>query len=411
MDFNESRKFLEEIKKEINRFDNDDWLEFIRKIKLSYSFPYIHITGINHKEETAIYLSKIFEAGKYKVALFNPSEDNLINKITINSKPIPEEKMAEIISKNKEAIINAHLSYFEILTMVAITYFNEEKVDIGIIETVLGGEVDATNIPDSSPLLSIISDVSLDKTNVLGTSTSEISFELSGIIKNKSKTLVGELDENPMDIMRSVSQKRQNTLYIVDKYHFASCQGPFYCFDYLPYSKLEIVSPAEYLLKGASLAIEAIKILRAFFPITEEAIRKGLSSSKIPYRLEKHHQIFIDQAHNVDGINEMMVSLLPAAYGKTIHVLFATMRDKNISSMLPLISKQVSDVTLTHIDNPYCREEMDYFLYLEDYPYQEDWKMALNNILKNYKDDCILITGSRLFASEAKKYIEEILHL
>lgn len=56
MDFNESRKFLEEIKKEINRFDNDDWLEFIRKIKLSYSFPYIHITGINHKEETAIYL-------------------------------------------------------------------------------------------------------------------------------------------------------------------------------------------------------------------------------------------------------------------------------------------------------------------------------------------------------------------
>lgn len=411
MDFVESYAFLNEVKKNVNRFSNDDWISFLKRSKLTYAFPYVHITGINHKEETSIYLSKMLECAGYKVALFNPSEDDLLKTISINSKAISEEFVANFITENRKLITDSNLSYFEIVTFMAISYFNNEGVDIGIIQAGLGGEMDATNIPDSIPLLSIITDVTLDKTNILGTSLSEISFELAGIIKNKSQVLVGELEENSMDIMRATSLKKQNTLHLVDKFHFEEYQEPFFHFDYRPYQKLEIVSGARYLLSGAALALEAIKILRLSFPISEQQIRHGLSITKVPYRLEKHHQIYIDQAHNVEGVKQSMDSLNALASDKKIHVLFATMRDKNISSMLPLISRYTDDVVLTHVDHPYCRDEMDYFLYLGDYSFQEDWKMALSNMLKNYKDDCILLIGSRIFASEAKKYVEEVLHL
>ena len=411
MKFNQILDFLEERKKTIKRYENYDWLSFVKKEKVNIEVPLISVAGTNRKEETASYLEKILENGGYKVGYFSYDYFSCINSISISSKAIDNSTFEDIFNHCYSKIIDTRLSYFEILVLIAITYFNQEKVDIAIIESGLGGEIDATNIPSSKALLDVITDVSLDKTFQLGTSVSEIAYQLSGSIKENSDVLVGEIDEIAFDTINAVSQRKHSSVHKVDRYHFEFYQDPCFVFDYMPYSKLEILSPAKYLLKSASLALEAVKLIRTKFPLSEEAIRKGLLYGGKACRLERHRNIFIDFSHNVDAINECMSSLKLVSKDKNIRVLFATMKDKNIASILPILSKDTKEVILTTFDNKYCKDETDYFLYLADYSYQEDWKMALNNLLLNNKNDLILITGSSLFALEVKKYIEEVLHL
>lgn len=411
MEYGEIIDFLNDLKQNDVESDHDNWLSFVSKEHVEIVFPYVHITGTNRKEETGKYLSKILETAKYKIGYLTFESDSMLASISISSRPISEDDFASLFNRYSVAIINTALNYFQIVTLIAIAYFNENNVDVAVIETELGGEEDPTNIPSSIPLLSIITDISIDMTLELGTSLSDIAYQMVGIIKKNSQVLVGEMDESPLDVIRLSSQRKQATLFLVDKFHFETYEVPYYVFDYRPYNKLEILSPSQYLLKSAALAIEAIKILRLRYPLDENAIRKGLLDTNISCRLEKHHQIFIDEAHNVDATKEVAKSILLLANGKNIHILFATTKDKNISSMLPILGRDAAELILTHLDNPYARDDMDYFLYISDYAYQEDWKMALNNLLASNKDDIILITGSRTFAKEAKKYIEEVLHL
>lgn len=411
MEYEEVVQFLNNLKQDDASYDNEKWFSFINKEHISMNFPFVHITGTNRKEETGNYVAKILEIAKYKVGHLTFEANSLLECITISSDPISQEDFISIFNHYHQAITNTALSYFQVLTLIAITYFNEKKVDIAIIETNLGGENDPTNIPSCIPLLSIITDVSIDMTLELGTSLSDIAYQMAGIIKRGSQVLAGEMEESPLDVIRLSAQKKQATLFLMDKCHFESYQAPYYIFDYRPYSRLEIISPAQYLLKSATLAVEAIKIIRLQFPLDENAIRKGLLEANMPCRLEKHHQIFIDEAHNVEAVKEVVKSIMPLASFTGVHVLFGTTRDKNISSMLPILGRDARELILTHFDDPNARDEMDYFLYISDYSYQEDWKMALSSLLVNHKDDLILITGSRIFAKEAKKYIEETLHL
>jgi folylpolyglutamate synthase/dihydropteroate synthase len=110
-------------------------------------------------------------------------------------------------------------------------------------------------------------------------------------------------------------------------------------------------------------------------------------------------------------VEALMASLVPLASGKPIHVVFACYRDKNIAVELPRIGRDCADIVLTTFPSPRARNEMDFFLYEGDYPFESDYKLAINNALVQHPDDLLLITGSLAFAALARLYVKDELKL
>lgn len=412
MNYEEILGYLQERDMTMSRYERQDWDNFCHKVNLTIQFPFIHLTGSNGKGSTAHDIYQIYSAAGYRVAFFSKPYFYKVNEmIEIAGKKIKDEDFARIFSLHEKEIKAGNLSSFEIETYIAFAYFNEQKPDLAIIEAGMGGATDSTNLEEAVPLLSIITTVSLEHTAFLGRSVSEIALNKSGIIKKEAPVLIGHLEETAKSVILDVAKKRNCLVHEVDDYHKENYVAPFYRFDYRPYKELEVLSPALYQLRNASMAVEAINILQDHFPVKEEAVRQGLSASPLPCRMERHHNIIIDGAHNPEAVEALMESLVPLAAGKPIHVVFACFKDKNIAVELPRIGREAAEIVLTTFPAPRARDETDFFLYEGDYPFNPDYKAAINDFVVKYPDDLILITGSLAFAALAKKYVEEELKL
>lgn len=396
----------------MSRYEREEWDAFTRKIGLSISFPFIHITGSNGKGSVAHYLDEIYRKGGYHVALFSKPYFHRPNEmIQMDGMAISDADFARIFSQHEQEIKVGNLSSFEIETYLAFSYFNEKKPDLAIIECGMGGTIDATNLLDTAPLLSIITTVSLEHTAFLGRTISEIASNKGGIIKENCPVLVGKLPEAADDVLQTMARRRQSSYFVVDDYHNENYSAPYYRFDYRPYEKLEILTPALYELKDAAIALEAVKVLRLSFPVSETDIRSGLLSPLLPCRMERHHNIIIDGAHNPEAIDALMESLVPFLDGRPLHAVFASYKDKNIAVELPRLGKETNDIILTTFPSERARDEKDYFLYKGDYPFNPDYQMVINDLVAKYPSDVILVTGSLAFAYLACDYVKEVLRL
>lgn len=394
------------------RYEREEWDAFVKKIGLTLSVPFIHLTGSNGKGSTANFLYQMYLAGGYHVALFSKPYFYSVNEMMkVDDKLISETDFARIFNLHEKEIIASDLSAFEIETYIAFAYFNERKVDLAIIECGMGGATDSTNLASATPLASIITTVSLEHTAFLGRTISEIAMNKGGIIKDKAPVLTGKLDEAAETVLREIAKRRGSDYTIVDDYHGEVYDAPYYRFDYRPYKGLQVLTPALFQLSNASLAVEATNLLQEKFPLKEDAIRNGLKLPLLPCRMERHHNIILDGAHNPEAVEALMTSLAPLAEGKPIHVLFACFRDKNIAVELPRIGRDAEEIVLTTFDSPRARNDADYFLYEGDYRYESDFQLALNDFLVKYPNDWILITGSLAFAAVARKYVVDELKL
>ena len=412
MNYDEVISYLDNVDMTMKRYERNNWDNFVNKIGLTINFPFIHIAGSNGKGSTAKYLYEIYKAKGYKVALFSKPFVNKVNEMAvINDVAISDYDFARIYSDKEKEIKNADLSAFEIETYIAFSYFNEQKVDIGIIECGMGGELDSTNILSSAPLLSIITTISLEHTSFLGVSLSEIAENKAGIIKEACPVLLGKLDEEPLKKICEIAKEKHSPVINVDNYHHDHYVAPYFRFDYRPYTDLAILTAANYQLLNASIAIEATKIVNSVLPIDEISLRKGLMKESLPCRYEKHRNIILDGAHNIEAIKALMNTLSRTYVNKNIHVLFASYKDKNIAIELPVIDNVASDITLTTFPSNRVREEMGYFLFLEDHRYIDNYQVALNNLLSEYPDDIIVVTGSLAFTYLVRGYVIDTLKL
>lgn len=405
MTYQELLGYLKKQDMTMSRYERGAWDHFVRDTGLRIRFPYIHITGSNGKGSTANFLFHIYQAAGYKTALFSKPYLLKPNEMMhLNDGDISDEDMARIFTEREDLITKSDLSSFEILTYIAFTYFNEQNVDVAIIEAGMGGEMDSTNL-DSPSLLSIITSVSLEHTSFLGRTVGEIARSKAGIIKENSQVLVGHLEESALDVIKENARRKQSDFHEVDDFHNERCIDPFFHFDYRPYADLEIMTPASYMLPNAALAIEAIKLLRLRFPVGEEALRKGLQTPMLPCRFERHRNILLDGAHNPEAIDALMPDVVSYAKGRPIRTVFASFKDKNIAVMLPRIQKDSSSVTLTTFGASRARKEMDYFLYAEDFPFVDDYRLCLSDYLLRFPDDLILVTGSLAFVTEVRLHL------
>lgn len=391
-------------------YQRDNFDKFLKKVSFHFAVPAIHIAGTNGKGSTASFLSHIYQKQGYKVGLFtSPYFDHVNEMIKIGDNSIPDEDIKNYIDKYDAFFSKYNLSSFEVQTFIALTYFQDQKVDLAVIECGMGGEEDATNI--FTPILSIITSVSLEHTEYLGTTVSEIAFNKAGIIKSKVPVLVGKLDEEALIVISDVAKRNSSILYQVDDFHFEKLiNNAGYQFSYTPYKYLYINFPSLYSIQDACLAIEAVKILGDRFPIGYEHLLDGLKENKWPARMEivQHKPlVIIDGAHNPEGIQKLVESMEKLCNNSIIHVVFACFKDKNIENMLSSLNFISNDIVLTSFPHHRARTEENYFLYLQDYKYIDDYHLAIKEMINNYPDDVILITGSLAFAALARKMFIE----
>lgn len=387
-------------------YDRENFDKYCAKRKLFLSCPVIHITGSNGKGSTAHYLEAIYLAAGFHVALFSKPFFYKVNEtMRFDGKEISDEELAAFWASGKKDFDKFGLTSFEANVALAYRFFESKRPDIAIVEAGMGGVIDATNIDDMDTRLAIITSISLEHTSYLGTTLSQIALHKAGIIKPDSPVLLGKMDETCLDTIREEARKLHSKVVRVESYHFNHLVENAFHFDYGPYKDVVLNTTADYQLRNACLAIEATRILQEDFPVEESAVRSGLANETLPGRLERFGRIVLDGAHNPEAMECLCRCVPTLSRGKPVHVLFASFRDKNIAVELPSLANVVADITLTTFDHPRARTEDEYFLYISDHPFVADAEKALEDLLANFPEDTILITGSLNFVGLMRELI------
>ncbi|MCD8203783.1 MAG: hypothetical protein LUB56_01480 [Coprobacillus sp.] len=386
----------------------ENFSQFLKNEDFSFTKKAIHIAGTNGKGSVAHYLYSIYRDAGYNVALYtSPFREEINEMMIVNDEPISDAKFLSYLEQYRKQFEKYDLSKFEIETFIAFIYFMECDIDLAIIECGMGGEEDATNI--FTPILSIITSVSLEHTEQLGRTTSEIALAKAGIIKDSVPSLVGSLDEEDLKVINDYARRKNSEFHTCGSYVHERLISDGYSFTYAPYSDLEIKSKSLYSIQDASIAIEATKIINHVLPVSETNIRNGLLSMRFALRMDivcEKPLVIIDGAHNVEATKNLADSIEKVAEGRPIHIIFACFRDKNLEGMLSSLNYMCDDITLTTFPHERARTEDEYFLYLEEYSFVNDYQELIQQKMSDFPDDVILITGSLAFASLAKEIFE-----
>lgn len=314
----------------------------------------IHVAGTNGKGSVAHMIHAIFTAAGYNAGLYtSPHLLEVNERITVGRVHIPEavlERYADEAIRFDWPDHGPRATYFDILTVIAFRYFADERVDIAVIETGLGGRLDSTNV--ISPLCSVITDISMDHAHVLGPTVEAITAEKAGIIKNDTPVITSNTVPAIAAILQEKADRLHAPLYRIDRDfragHIEELDRGFR-YDYVPVTVpvppvagIEICHPLDRQVANSALAVTAARIRTDAFPgISAPAIRKGLAGLTIPGRFEllsAHPAVLFDPAHNVSALTEIM-NLVGRKYpGRDITLVLSLMKDKDIEGILSVFA-------------------------------------------------------------------------
>lgn len=357
------------------------------------NFKSIHIAGTNGKGSSAHMISSILQEAGYKVGLYtSPHLKDFRERIRINGKMISKESVIEFVRQYKKEFEKIEMSFFEFTVAIAFHYFSEKKVDIGIIETGLGGRLDSTNI--INPLVSLITNISLDHTSLLGNTIKEIANEKAGIIKKNTPVIIGRRQKECENIFIRKCQENNSKITF--------CTGN---------TKHQTDLKGNYQAENVRASIFTIKeIQQQGFKISEKNIRNGLlnvvKNTSLLGRwqiLQKKPLIICDSAHNEDGMLKILNQLSKLNY-KTLHFIIGTVNDKKIENILTLLPKKAkyyfcqANIPRALDKESLQSESKKYGLSGERF---NSVSQALKTAKKNSKkEDCIFVGGSTFVISE-----------
>jgi len=295
----------------------------------------IHVAGTNGKGSTSHLLASILQEAGYKTGLYtSPHLLDFRERIKVNGEMIDKEYVVDFIARNQAFFESIQPSFFELTTGMAFAYFAEQKVDIAVIEVGLGGRLDCTNV--ITPVLSIITNISFDHTQLLGNTLTAIAREKAGIIKPCVPVVIGEAEGEVREVFEGERRKVQGEIVFVQD----------------GVTDLKVISPLQGFAqeKNTATVLCAIDILNTFTlhlsPFTlSEAIRKGfknvIKNTGLMGRWQivgQHPKIVLDVGHNVGGI-EYIVRQLQSEKYERLHIVFGMVKDKDISAVLALMPK------------------------------------------------------------------------
>lgn len=325
----------------------------------------IHVAGTNGKGSVCAYLNAMLLAGGKKTGLFtSPHLVRINERFQINGEDVSDEQFldaflkVEKAAKEYEAEGEGHPSYFETLFLMGMLIFKEAGVEYLVMETGLGGRLDATNVVEK-PLACIITSISRDHTEYLGDTLEAIAGEKAGIIKAGVPGIYDASQPGPASVIAAKAKEMGSPAWPMEPSFYEmktqSREGITFTFAYLGGEKAELAIPyvAKYQMMNASLAFYTMHILQDVHDIPKNVLAEGLSKIKWPCRMEMAAPgVIIDGAHNEDGIAQFVSTAGYFAKENEITILFTAVADKHYHEMIGEICEGIhpSHVVATQID-------------------------------------------------------------
>jgi dihydrofolate synthase/folylpolyglutamate synthase len=370
-----------------------------------------HIAGSNGKGSTAAFLASILRELGYKVGLYtSPHFVKFNERVKINGIEIPDTYIAGFISAYEKEIDQLGLTFFEVTTALAFQYFFECNIDFAVIETGLGGRLDATNVID--PIAVIITTISLEHTQILGDTIEKIAYEKAGIIKGKAKVFTGKLQEEAEEVIRRKCKEFGNELFMIRDYTIEKGDMLELYTEEIELDDWRMPLKGSYQRYNAALAAFAvIKTLDVtnFHPI-EHGIRRVISNTGIQGRYEyyKHlPDIIFDSAHNPESLTNFISEFNKdnIRYSNKV-LLFGVMKDKAVDEMLVIAGKNFDEI---HV----CRPRYERALPVEEIVNKAE-KLNIKTIIEDNpsefvkeferreQNECLVVLGSMYLLGDIK---------
>jgi dihydrofolate synthase/folylpolyglutamate synthase len=373
----------------------------------------IHISGTNGKGSTAAMLESILRCQGYKTGLFtSPHLITLRERIKVEGRNIPRRSVSAFIKKNRKLLSKNKLSFFELITAMALNHFSNVGVEVAIIETGLGGRLDASNV--LKPILTITTDISLDHMEILGRSLKKIAYEKAGIIKEDTPHLIGLLPVSTVEVFEETCRKKNSNLHKLQTKDFTpnlSKNSISFSYNGIKSKNINLSLLGSHQLKNSALVMKAASILKQQgLKLNKSSIVNGLQNTIWPGRFQvvnysnKPTHIF-DVSHNVAGTKAFVESFQTFFQGKKAHILTGFVKrkeHKKIFNQLNKIAKSYSVIPLSTRRSTDINELLN-SVDFKDIPNKKfsRLKTAYSQLLKkSQEDDIIIIIGSHYLVGE-----------
>ena len=362
-------------------------IEFVSFLNLPIdTLNLVHVGGTNGKGSTSSYISSILQESNYQVGIFSsPHFLDFRERIKINNQKIKKSFIVDFVNKNKSTIEELKLSFFELSFCISLAYFIDNGVDYAVIEVGLGGRLDATNI--INPLISVITNISYDHTDILGDTLEMIAKEKAGIFKKNSKIIIGERN----DVVDEIFIKKAKE--VSSKITFVS-----------DYSDQKQYSSVNYLNTNIKTAIYTCRALNNE-NVDNNSIMAGISNVNQNCQLigrwstiSESPKVIFDAAHNLAGFKIISSQLKKVNYNK-LHVILGFVKGKNINELIAELPSD-SKIYYTSLN---MERGMTFNEIIQNVGrniiFNDSAKRLLEVVKKDSKDqDLILITGSNFIA-------------
>ena len=371
------------------------------------TYPIIHVTGTNGKGSTIAFMRELFVAHGKKVGTFtSPHIISINDRICINGQPIADEdfiRTANQVKDMEKTLLETHdqLSFFELLTLIALLYFEEQDVDLVLLEVGIGGLLDTTNVVTGE--IAVITSIGLDHQETLGDSLEEIAEQKAGIFKAGKKALIAKLAPEAELVCQKRAKELDVALYragqdfTLKDSNFSSRLASF--------SRLEIGLEGTYQQENAALALQTFLLFMASREegVEEELVRQALKETYWAGRLERiRPQIYLDGAHNLPALTRLVEFIQgKIQQGYQVRILFGALKRKDYQGMLGYLTEQLPQVKLkvTGFDYQGSLDEKD----VAGYDLIPSYGDFISEFEEKANDQNLLfVTGSLYFISEVR---------
>ena len=380
------------------------------------SYPTIHVAGTNGKGSVVAIMESILSSAGYRVGVYtSPHLVDFRERIRINGRFIEKKYIVDFINNNRKKIESLPLTYFETVTALAFAYFNDEKVDAALIETGMGGRLDATNV--IQPKVTVITNVATEHTKWLGFKIREIAFEKAGIIKPGVPVVTAAVNLDARRVIRQVSEQNKcrlisvfdETQWIIKEITRDNTELDIFTRSN-KYYNLRLALPGRHQLENAMAALLAVELFEEATGIKagKNAVASGFRSVKHDGRLQRiseSPEIILDVAHNPAALSRIREYFHEFYDGRNVIALFGILSDKNYAKMLKELDQIAGIIILAR---PMTDRAADPQMLAEEIAKSRTNYKVIPMVHEAYKaardicdpGDVILVTGSHYTVGE-----------
>ena len=425
MNYKEARVYLEQVSRYGSVLGLDNMRELLGRLgNPQNDLKFIHISGTNGKGSVLAYLSTIMSGAGYRTGRYlSPTLFSYREKIQVDGEKINKESLAAHVTAIAEATRDMQEknagtpTIFEVETVLAFLYFKEKKCDIVVLETGMGGLLDATNIIETT-VLEVLASISMDHMEFLGDTLGKIAEQKAGIIKPHTSVVSAKQEREAEVVIKKACQERDCRLQFVDPAQITDVQYGIarQSFSYKDCKQMEISLAGSYQIINAALALEGVMALRALgYQLTDEQVRSGLLATRWRGRftvIGEDPIVIMDGAHNPAAAQTLRDSLEQYFPKQKLHFIFGMFKDKDYHEVIRLTAPLASDiVTVETPGNPRALPAKE--LAEAVYPVNPHVRAAgsiteaVNAVLDEAaKEDAVIIFGSLSYLCEAERAVK-----